>query len=323
MRHAEYLRHRTKAALEDEGFPAVFGEAPSMLKFWQSFLSSPNAAVSETLEAKKVCGAVVIFPASFGSLAELCLFARQGQIADKTLAVVDKTYEAATSFFRQGVLELFESFSGTTRFVDYKEEDTCIERVLRFVSGRYHRVLDELDQDQYIRTRHRGHIFENKANIAPIDTALLGLIQLVQPTSLERLKVEAAGTILEALCRRNQIDEHLARLERDGFLLRTASGAFVVAPNGYELVSRGLSAKARIKPACCGSIRSVINDLGWEHRFSLRLRTGLFGVSPFIHAFWKRKVRGGEVPPSTCLRGAPSGTSPPRNNLSREPESLD
>ena len=163
MRHAEYLRERTKAALEDEGFPAIFGETPSMLKFWQGFLSSPNDAVSEILEAKNVCGAVVIFPASFGSLAELCLFARQGKVSDKTLAVVDKSYESANSFFRQGVLELFESFSGTTKYVDYKDADTCIKRVIRFVSGRYHRVLDELDQGQYINARHRGHIFENKA----------------------------------------------------------------------------------------------------------------------------------------------------------------
>ena len=33
-----------------------------------------------------------------------------------------------------------------------------------------------------------------KLNIAPIDTAILGLVQLVQPTSPERLKSEAAGT---------------------------------------------------------------------------------------------------------------------------------
>jgi hypothetical protein len=86
-----------------------------------------------------------------------------------------------------------------------------------------------------------------RLNIAPIDTAILGLVQLVQPTSAERVKSEAVGTILEALCRRNQIDEHLARLERDGFLLRTAAGTLMVAPKGYEVVSRGLSAKARDK----------------------------------------------------------------------------
>jgi hypothetical protein len=160
-RHAEYLRHRTKAALEAEGFTAALGETPSVLKFWQGFFSSPNEAVSEILEARKVCGAVVIFPASFGSLAELCLFARQGGIAEKTVAIVDKTYESASSFFRRGVLELFETFSGTTKFLDYKDEKACIQRVLTFVEGRYHRVLDEIDQGQYITARHRGHVFEN------------------------------------------------------------------------------------------------------------------------------------------------------------------
>jgi len=86
-----------------------------------------------------------------------------------------------------------------------------------------------------------------KLNIAPIDTAILGLVQLVQPTSPERLKSEAAGTMLEALCRRNQMDDHLARLERDGFLLRGARGTLMVAPKEYELVSRGLNPKARDK----------------------------------------------------------------------------
>ncbi len=162
MRHAEYLRYRTKVALEAEGFPAIFGETPSMLKFWQGFLSSPNQAVSEILEAKRVCGAVVIFPASFGSLAELCLFARPSKIPDKKLAIVDKTYENASSFFRQGVLELFESSSGTIKFVDYKDEEKCIERIIRFVAGRYHRALDEMDMGEYVNARHRGHIFENK-----------------------------------------------------------------------------------------------------------------------------------------------------------------
>ncbi len=86
-----------------------------------------------------------------------------------------------------------------------------------------------------------------KLNIAPIDTAILSLVQLVQPTSSDRLKSEAVGTMLEALCRRNQMDEHLARLEHDGYLLRTARDTLMVAPKGYELVSRGLSPKARDK----------------------------------------------------------------------------
>ena len=86
-----------------------------------------------------------------------------------------------------------------------------------------------------------------RLNIAPIDTAILGLVQLVQPTSPEGLKAESVGTVLEEVCRRNQIDDHLVRLERDGFLLRTGSGNLIVAPKGYEVVIRGLSPHARDK----------------------------------------------------------------------------
>ncbi len=69
----------------------------------------------------------------------------------------------------------------------------------------------------------------------------------MQPTSTERLKSEAVETVLEGICRRNQLEEHLARLERDGYLLRTASGNLMVAPKGYEVVTLGLNAKTRDK----------------------------------------------------------------------------
>ena len=99
MEHARYLRYRTKARLEELGFSVDFGEAKDVLKFWLEMFHAPDPASAEALHASKASGAVVIFPGSFGSMAELALFARQDDIAEKTVAIVHETY---SSFFRRG-----------------------------------------------------------------------------------------------------------------------------------------------------------------------------------------------------------------------------
>jgi hypothetical protein len=111
-KHAQYLRFQTRERLRELGFAADFGEASDILDFWKDFLRSPNDAATEILQARHVCGAIVIFPASFGSMAELALFVHKGDIAQKTLAIVHETHSTASSFFRRGLLELFTIFSG-------------------------------------------------------------------------------------------------------------------------------------------------------------------------------------------------------------------
>jgi hypothetical protein len=83
--------------------------------------------------------------------------------------------------------------------------------------------------------------------IAPIDAALLSLIQLVQPASRARIFQEVQGTIVLEILKAEDIDRHLERLERDRFLLRTASDCFVVAPKSYDLLTKSLPAKHRDK----------------------------------------------------------------------------
>jgi hypothetical protein len=82
--------------------------------------------------------------------------------------------------------------------------------------------------------------------VAPIDSALLSLVQLIQPASRSAVLDEVRGTFLKALTA-TEINRQLDRLEEDQFLLRTASGDLVVAPKSYDLVRRSLSAKQRDK----------------------------------------------------------------------------
>jgi hypothetical protein len=161
LKHAEYLRFRTRERLREIGFAADFGEAKDILKFWQSFLHSPNPATSEVLHARHVCEAVVIFPASVGSIAELALFAHKGDIAQKTLAIVHQGYHNATSFFRQGLLELFTIFSGRREFIDYSNHEACVEEAVRFVEGQYYRRMDELSDLKWLASRNLGSVFDH------------------------------------------------------------------------------------------------------------------------------------------------------------------
>ena len=83
--------------------------------------------------------------------------------------------------------------------------------------------------------------------LAPIDTALLSLIQLIQPASEAAIFLEAQGTIVLQILSQPDLGLHLHRLEADRFLLRTEKQDFVVAPKSYELLQRSLSAKQRDK----------------------------------------------------------------------------
>jgi hypothetical protein len=161
LEHARYLRYRTKQRLEELGFSVDFGEAKDVLKFWLEFFHAPDAATAEIHHASKASGAVVIFPGSFGSMAELALFARQDDIAEKTVAIVHESYATASSFFRQGLIEIFETYNGKTKYVNYANHDVCVEYAVRFVRSKYSKALAELEDVTRIRRRNRGKVFDH------------------------------------------------------------------------------------------------------------------------------------------------------------------
>jgi hypothetical protein len=94
-------------------------------------------------------------------MAELALFARQDDIAEKTVAIVHETYATASSFFRQGLIEIFENYNGKTKFVNYANPDVCVEYAVRFVHGKYSKALADLEAVKRIRRRNRGKVFDH------------------------------------------------------------------------------------------------------------------------------------------------------------------
>jgi len=83
-------------------------------------------------------------------------------------------------------------------------------------------------------------------NLAPLDSALLGLVQLIQPASRNAVLKQTRGTFLKALTDA-ELNHHLDRLEAENFLFRTANGDLVVAPKSYDLIRRSLQPKQRDK----------------------------------------------------------------------------
>jgi hypothetical protein len=81
--------------------------------------------------------------------------------------------------------------------------------------------------------------------VAPIDSAILALLQMVQPVSYEQLAHEARGTIVLKILNASQLKSHLDRLKNQRYILETQRDMYVVAPKGFPLVSRGLTNRAR------------------------------------------------------------------------------
>jgi hypothetical protein len=163
IRHAKYLRQATRTALENDGFTVDFGESQDVLSFW-SDLFAQNPATAETLHADQLCNAIVIFPASIGSIAELALFACDMSLAVKTMAVVHSGRNSDTSFFRLGLIELFKTYSGRVEFLDYGDHDACVGYAVRYVKGLYQRFLRDVRIVGNITRRHRGTLNERTIN---------------------------------------------------------------------------------------------------------------------------------------------------------------
>jgi hypothetical protein len=136
--HARYLRFATRIALEKLGFSVDYGESPDVLEFWHVHFLAPDPATVEVNHAERMCGAIVVYPSSVGSICELGLFASRQWVCQKTMAIVHRRYENDAGFFRQGLLEYFEQEGGRHSFHDYVDHDACVNEATKFVRKCYH-----------------------------------------------------------------------------------------------------------------------------------------------------------------------------------------
>lgn len=154
--HALYLRAETSTALKKLGFTVDYGETAEVLDFWAGVTLAADPGSIEIHHAEKMCGAIVIYPSSIGSICELGLFATRTWICEKTLAVVHQQYAYDRSFFRQGLLEVFGQERGTHEFHDYADHQACIAAACKFVRGRYQALLRTLVMYEQVGNKLRG-----------------------------------------------------------------------------------------------------------------------------------------------------------------------
>jgi len=162
IQHARYLRFETRKSLLSAGYSVDFGEAKEIQEFWNKNFRAKDPGSAEMLHARTACGAIIIFPSSVGSISELGLFAPSSNISKKTLAIVHKRYKKDKSFFRKALLEIFEQENGKCAFVDYTKHKTCVDAALKFVDGKYQKLLRDLHQindSKLQEANYRGTIF--------------------------------------------------------------------------------------------------------------------------------------------------------------------
>ncbi len=160
--HAKYLRYVTAKQLREAGWTVDFGETKSIQTFWSS-LGIKNMAAMEATHAKKLCGAIIIFPTSVGAISELGLFVGMRGIADKTLAIVNSDFKEHQSFFRVGLLKMLKIRSGTFEFEDYANAKKCIQTALEFVDDQWTKFSldnDLIDDAKVVALERKGGIFE-------------------------------------------------------------------------------------------------------------------------------------------------------------------
>ena len=149
LKHARYLRYLTKDAIKKDGFPVDFGETQEVIDLWNKKFKSADLGSTEIHHARLVCGAIIIYPSSIGSFCELGIFSPFEDISKKTLAIVHKPFSDDNSFFRKGLIELFQQEHGKCEFIDYKDYELCIKAAVNFVRNKFQKMLRDQEWVRY------------------------------------------------------------------------------------------------------------------------------------------------------------------------------
>jgi len=163
LKHGRYLRYATKLKLETKGYSVEFGETKEMYEFWMNHFGAGDLGSVELLHARKMSGAIIVYPSSIGSISELGMFATNDRISEKTFALVHKSFENDNSFFRKALLEVFGQENGKYKFIDYSDHSACVAEALNFVEGKYQKLLrdyDSIETAEQKKERLRDTIYQ-------------------------------------------------------------------------------------------------------------------------------------------------------------------
>jgi hypothetical protein len=148
QQHARYLRYITVRKLREAGWTVDLGESTCVRKFW-SALGIKNLGAMELSHGGRLCGAIIMFPTSVGSISELGMFVGFGGLAKKTLAIVHTEFKEQSSFFRLGLLKMLKIQQGSFEFEDYANAEKCIALACEYVDDKWTKLhLDEQQIEQ-------------------------------------------------------------------------------------------------------------------------------------------------------------------------------
>lgn len=144
--HARFLRYYIAKELREQGWLVDFGESSDVYEAWVAHRAPVDPGKMEYDHAFHACGAIVILPSSPGSFCEMGLFASSKEISSKTLALVHAEFENAVSFFRRGLVRIFQQRNGRCIYKSYRDKRSSLDAVLEFVEDRYKAYQwDDLD----------------------------------------------------------------------------------------------------------------------------------------------------------------------------------
>ena len=84
-------------------------------------------------------------------------------------------------------------------------------------------------------------------DLAPIDPAILAVVQLLQPASAQEVYEFSAGTEIRNALDQGQLTERLRQLRRAKLLWRTPQGNFGLMPSGAKLAALSMPSEQRDK----------------------------------------------------------------------------
>lgn len=130
------IRQFVTQQIKSIDFPAVLGEHRRLRKAppkaVEKFFSNAD---NELLFAKDGAELIVIFPASWGSVAELGIFGMADEVAPKLIVIFDKSLRSDGGFVVQALLKSIRNRNArAVYFIDYKDKQKvwkAVEKELR------------------------------------------------------------------------------------------------------------------------------------------------------------------------------------------------
>ncbi|EKO3979993.1 TPA: retron St85 family effector protein [Vibrio fluvialis] len=173
--------------------------------------------------------AIVLFPESPGSFAEIGAFSNNSKLAEKLIVISDKNYKNKKSFINYGPYRLIKATqTGKVLHVNYKDLDDNL------LAKKLYRTINE----NVTKIKKQHPVQKNVANILEVEHFILPCIYLLDDINfLSLTKLISFATQENTKFCEIAIKSSLGRLAHKRLISRTPDG-YDVTPSGADYVRR-------------------------------------------------------------------------------------